>query len=319
MGKYKVLTTARSFGSANLDAVAFLEENDCQVIKLDAANGPIQEQLKKELPTADAVIAGLETYDKDLLESAVNLKVISRYGVGYDQIDLEAASGCGITVTLTPGANGDSVADMAVALMLNSARNVSFMDRCMKNKEQQRPIGVEMWEKTLGIIGTGRIGQGVARRCKGFHMEILCYDTYPDEAFRQECNIQYTNIDTILEKADFITIHSPLNDETKNMFGKEQFEKMKQHAVIVNTARGGIIDEAALYEALKNGEIGAAGLDVTMDEPPYSNPLLDLPNCIITPHAGAATYEASSRMSMMAAKNVIAVLKIGKCNYSVNR
>ncbi|QOX64877.1 phosphoglycerate dehydrogenase [Anoxybacterium hadale] len=319
MGKYKVLVTARSFGSADGDAVKLLEENNCNVIKLSAESGPISEQLKLELPGADAVIAGLEHYERELLAGAAKLKVISRYGVGYDKIDLDAAAEGNITVTVTPGANGDSVADMAVALMLSAARNISFMDQCIKEKDQKRPIGVEMWDKTLGVIGAGRIGQGVARRCRGFNMKILCYDTYRDESFQKECNAEYTNFETILKEADFITIHAPLNDETENMFGAEQFKKMKNRAVIVNTARGGIIDEVALYEALKNGEIGAAGLDATLEEPPYTSMLLTLPNCTLTPHAGAATYEASSKMSLLAAQNVIDVLKTGSCQFTVSK
>lgn len=315
---YKVLVTARSFGTADNKAVELLEANGCEVKKLVVANGSILEQLKKELPTADAVIAGLEVYDKELIENTPNLKVISRYGVGYDKVDVNAASKKGILVTITPGANGDSVADMAVALMLNAARNVSYMDQCIKEKNQQRPTGIEMWQKTLGVIGAGRIGKGVARRCKGFQMKILCYDTFQDEAFKKECDAEYTDFETILKEADFITIHSPLNEETKNMFSTKQFKMMKNNAVIVNTARGGIIDEAALYEALKNEEIAAAGLDATVEEPPYESPLLTLSNCILTPHAGAATYEASSKMSFMAAQNVVDVLKTGKCNFTVN-
>ena len=319
MGKHKVLVTARSFGSADGEAVKLLEENNCNVIKLSAESGPISEQLKQELPGSAAVIAGLENYDRELLAEATNLKVISRYGVGYDKIDLGAAAEGNIVVTVTPGANGDSVADMAVALILSAARNISFMDQCIKNKAQQRPIGVELWGKTLGVIGAGRIGQGVARRCKGFNMRILCYDTYQVESFRSECNAEYTDFETILKEADFITIHAPLNDETENMFGAEQFRKMKHRSVIVNTARGGIIDEAALYEALKSGEIGAAGLDATLEEPPYASMLLTLPNCTLTPHAGAATYEASSKMSLLAAQNVIDVLKTGSCQFAVSR
>lgn len=319
MSSYKVLVTARSFGTADNKAVELLKANGCEVIKLTAADTPIVEQLKKELPTADAVIAGLEVYDRELIKRCPNLKVISRYGVGYDKVDVKAASAQGTAVTFTPGANGDSVADMAVTLLLNAARHVAYMNECIKSENQQRPTGVEMWEKTLGVVGAGRIGKGVAKRCRGFQMKILCYDTYQDKAFQKECGAEYVDFETILKESDFITIHSPLNEQTKNMFSTEQFQKMKKNAVLVNTARGGIVDEKALYEALKNGEIGAAGLDATMEEPPYGNPLLSLPNCTITPHAGAATYEASSKMSLMAAQNVVDILKTGKCNFIVNQ
>ncbi len=317
MAKYKILVTARSFGTVDDLAVSLLQKNDCEVIKLEAKDGPIPEQLKKELPTADAVIAGLEDYDRELMESANNLKVISRYGVGYDKVDLKAAADCQIKVTITPGANGDSVADLAMSLLLNCARNIVVMDNGIKGKNQVRPSGVEMWQKTLGVVGAGRIGKGVAKRCTGFQMRILCYDQYQDEAFQKECNAEYVDLETLIQESDFITIHSPLTPETENMFGAEQFKAMKKDAILVNTARGGIVDEAALYEALKNGEIRGAALDATVDEPPYDSPLCTLPNCILTPHAGAATKEAVSKMGLMAAQNALDILTGGNCIYEV--
>lgn len=317
MSTYKVLVTARSFGKTDSKAVDLLKANGCDVIKLEAADGPIEEQLKKEIVDADAVIAGLEDYTPELIASAKKLKVISRYGVGYDKVDLQAAKENGVAVTITPGANGDSVADLAMALMLDLARNVTVMDNSIKAKAQKRPSGLEMWQKTLGIVGAGRIGQGVGRRCRGFDMKILCYDMYQNEEFKKECNAEYVDLDTLLKESDFITIHSPLTPETENMISTEQFKMMKKDAIIVNTARGGIIDEAALYEALKSGEIRGAGLDATVDEPPYNSPLLELENCILTPHAGAATAEASSKMSYMAAQNALEVLQTGACKFAV--
>ena len=318
MAKYRVLVTARSFGTADGKAVELLESNGCEVKKLVQADGPIPEQLIKELPAADAVIAGLEDYSRELIEAAGKLKVISRYGVGYDKVDLKAAADRQIMVTITPGANGDSVADLAVALMMDCARNVTVMDNGIKNRNQVRPSGLEMWEKTLGVVGAGRIGKGVARRCRGFRMKILCFDQYQDMEFAEECGASYVDFDTLIRESDFITIHSPLTEETRNMFGREQFQTMKKDAILVNTARGGIVDEEALYEALKSGEIRAAALDATVDEPPYESPLCTLSNCILTPHAGAATREASSRMSLMAAQNVLDVLQTGTCKYAVS-
>ncbi|MDD2959244.1 MAG: phosphoglycerate dehydrogenase [Lachnospiraceae bacterium] len=317
MSTYKVIVTARSFGKTDSKAADLLKENGCDVIKLDAANGPLEEQLKKEIVDADAVIAGLEDYTPELIASGKKLKVISRYGVGYDKVDLASARENGVQVTITPGANGDSVADLAMALMLDLARNVTTMDNSIKAKAQKRPSGVEMWQKTLGIIGAGRIGQGVGRRCRGFDMKILCYDMYQNEEFKKECGAEYVDMDTLLRESDFITIHSPLTPETENMISTAQFQMMKKDAIIVNTARGGIVDEAALYEALKSGEIRGAGLDATAEEPPYDSPLLELDNCILTPHAGAATAEASSKMSYMAACNVLDVLTTGNCKFAV--
>ncbi len=314
---YKVIVTARSFGKTDSKAVDLLKANGCEVKKLEAADGPIEEQLKKEIVDADAVIAGLEDYTPELIASAKKLKVISRYGVGYDKVDVAAAREHGVAVTITPGANGDSVADLAVALMLDLARNVTVMDNSIKAKAQKRPSGLEMWQKTLGIVGAGRIGQGVGKRCRGFDMKILAYDMFESEAFKEETGAQYVDLETLLKESDFITIHSPLTPETENMISTEQFQMMKNTAIIVNTARGGIIDEAALYEALKSGEIRGAGLDATVDEPPYGSPLMELENCILTPHAGAATAEASSKMSYMAAENALAVLQTGECKFAV--
>lgn len=315
---YKILVTARSFGKADDRAINLLKENDCEIVRLpEDGEENMRTLLEREITSADGVIAGLEEYDRDLINSAEKLKVISRYGVGYDKVDVDAAKDKGITVTITPGANGDSVADLAVALMLDVARNVTIMDDSFKAGEKKRPQGVELWGKTLGIVGAGRIGQGVARRCKGFHMDILCYDIYPNEAFREETGAKYVSLEELIRNADFISLHSPLTEETRNMIGKKELDEMKEDAIIVNTARGGIIDEEALYDALKNGKIRGAALDALADEHTFPDKLASLPNCILTPHAGATTKEAVSKMSYMAAENLVEVLKTGKCRYAV--
>ena len=318
MAEYKVIVTARSFGNTDRKAYDLLESNGCVVKKLAAADGPVEEQLAREIVDADAVIAGLEDYSAELISSAKKLKVISRYGVGYDKVDTRAAAGQGILVTITPGANGDSVADLAMALMLDCARNVTFMNNSICAGKQERPSGLEMWEKTLGVVGAGRIGKGVARRCRGFNMRVLCYDQFQDPAFAAEVGAEYVDFDTLIRESDFITLHSPLTPETENMFSTAQFAAMKDTAILVNTARGGIVDEKALYEALKSGQIRAAALDATVVEPPCDSPLAELSNCILTPHAGAATAEASSKMSLMAAQNALDVLKGGDCKFKVS-
>lgn len=317
MEKYKVVITARSFGNSDDKAYNCLKDADCRWIKLGETDEPVEEQLKREIKDADALIAGLEDIGADLIHRGDRLKVISRYGVGYDKVDCRAAKEKGVQVTITPGANGDSVADLAVALMLDVARNVTVMDTSIKNCSQARPQGLEMYEKTLGVIGAGRIGMGVARRCRGFGMKILAYDVYENEDFKKETGASYVDLNTLLKESDFITIHSPLTEETKNMISTEQFAMMKKDAIIVNTARGGVVDETALYEALQSGIIRGAGLDATVNEPPYESPLMNCKNCILTPHAGAATKEASSKMSLMAAQNVVDVLDGKKSRYNV--
>lgn len=316
MAKYKVLVTARSFSTVNDEPIKLLEKNNCEVIRF---KGDVKEFLKQYLPEADAVIAGLETYDRETIGSASSLKVISRYGVGYDKIDLEAARDKGVSVTITPGANENSVADLAFGLMLSAARHIPYMDRTMRARDQKRPMGVEMWRKTLGVVGAGRIGKGVIKRAKGFEMRILCFDMVHDMEFADKYGVEYVDFDTIINESDFITLHTPYNEKTKNMIGAAQFAAMKDTAVLVNTARGGLIDEDMLYDALKNHKIGAAGLDATLVEPPYDSLLLTLDNCILTPHAGATTTDAVHNMSMMAAQNAINILEHGTCDYMVGK
>ncbi len=317
MEKYRVLITPRSFAKTDDSPIELLNSSGCETVRITGDKEEVRRKLFEQLPVADAVIAGLEEYDRSLLLRADKLRVISRYGVGYDRIDLKAASERNIAVTITPGANDDSVADMAMALMLAAARNVSYIDFCIKNNNEQRPLGVEMWKKTLGVVGAGRIGKGVVRRAKGFEMKILCYDQYRDDEFAKAHDMQYVDFDTLLKESDFITIHTPLNDQTRNLFAAEQFRRMKKTAVLVNAARGGIVSETDLYEALKNGVIGAAALDATEKEPPYGNPLLSLPNVTVTPHMGASTIDAVSRMGMIAAQNVLDILFAGKSANSI--
>ena len=261
MANYKVIVTARSFGNTDRKAYDLLEAAGCTVKKLVAADGPVEEQLRREIVDADAVIAGLEDYDKALIDSAKQLKVISRYGVGYDKVDVAAATEKGIQVTITPGANGDSVADLAVALMLDGARNVTFMNNSIKSGKQERPSGLEMWDKTLGVVGAGRIGKGVAYRCKGFRMRILCYDQFQDQAFADEVGATYVDFDTLLSQSDVISLHMPLLESNRHMIDRDAIARMKDGVVIVNCSRGELADIEALIEGIETEKIGALGMD----------------------------------------------------------
>ena len=311
MTRPKVLATSRSFASHNPEPIRLLEEHGFEVVRITAGEKSVAEQLQEQLPGAVGVIAGLEPYDRALLEKCKALKVISRYGVGYDKVDVAAAKELGITVTITPGANEDSVADLAWALMLCACRSVAWSDRTLRSGQEKRLTGMEMWRKTLGVVGTGRIGKGVIRRARGFEMKVLCYDVSPDKAFAEEQGAEYVPLDTLLKEADFVSLHTPLTTETRNLIGARELALMKSTAVLVNTARGGIVDEDALYEALKNHTIAAAGLDAMVYEPPVESPLLTLDNFTATSHFGATTYDAIHKMSMMAARNLIDVLETG--------
>lgn len=312
-----VLVTSRSFASHDPRPVRLLEEHGFAVERIVAGEKSVEEQVRERLPHAVGVVAGLEPYPRDLLEQCKKLKVISRYGVGYDKVDVQAARELGVAVTITPGANEDSVADLAYALMLSACRNVAYSDRSLRAGEERRPMGLEMWRKTIGVVGTGRIGKGVILRASGFQMKVLANDAYPDQEFVQSHNGTYVDLDTLFRESDFITLHAPLTEETKNMVDARRLAMMKPNAVLVNTARGGIVDEDALYEALKAHTIGAAALDATVVEPACGSPLATLPNCILTPHAGAATFEAGFNMGMMAAQNVLDVLQGRECRFLV--
>ena len=238
--------------------------------------------------------------------------------IGYDNVDLKAAERLGIRVSHA-GYSPYAVSNYTVMLMLMCIRKAGYImfrshtaDYSLGASGAAR--GMEMQNLTVGVIGTGRIGKGVIQRASGFQMKVLAYDAYPDEAFVSAHGGQYVDLDTLFRESDFITLHCPLNEETRNMVDAKRLAEMKPKAVLVNTARGGIIDEAALYEALRTGEIGAAGLDATEVEPACGSPLATLPNCILTPHAGAATYEAGYNMGMMAAQNALDVLNGRDCS-----
>ncbi|MDC7232130.1 MAG: phosphoglycerate dehydrogenase [Spirochaetales bacterium] len=317
MNNTKILVTARSFGAFDSKAFDLMRQKGFDVLHLkENSKESLRDQVESHISDADGIIAGLENYNRDLLLKGEKLKAISRYGVGYESVDCDAAHDLGIKVAITPGANGDSVADFAVALMLSAARNIPYMDQTLKGTNAIRPAGIELWEKTLGIIGTGRIGLGVAKRLSGFNMRILCHDMYENEELISNYKAEYTSIEKIVKESDFISIHTPLTEVTRNLFNAKAFQKMKRKAVLVNTARGGIINEDDLYDALKRGEIAAAALDVTLEEP-YKGKLCELTNCILTPHAGATTLEASNKMSLMAAQNLISILETGHCEYLV--
>ena len=244
MNTYTVLATPRSFAAKNDAPIKLLEQNGCRVIRLNPAAGDLREQLLEYLPEADAVIAGLEAYDKELISAAPKLKLISRYGVGYDNVDLKAAAQAHVRVS-----------------MLCAARNICPMVAAVRAGKKEKPVsGVEMWKKTLGVVGTGKIGKGVIERSSGFRMNILASDTYKDTDFINLHKGCYVELDTLFKEADFISLHIPLTDETKNLVDERRLSLMKPTAVLVNTARGGLIDENALYTALKEGSIGAAAL-----------------------------------------------------------
>ena len=279
---------------------------------------PSREELLKRVKGCEGLLTLLtEAVDAELMDAAgPQLKVVSNYAVGFNNIDLEEATRRGIRVGNTPGVLTEATADMAMTLLLAAARRIweagsDVRAGRWKTWEPKGYIGRDLVGKTLGIVGLGRIGSALAKKCKGgWDMRILYHDQHPNEAAEKEFGAERVKLDQLLAEADFVSVHTNLDDTTRGMFNAEAFRKMKSTAVFINTARGPLHDSRALYQALKTGEIFAAGLDVTDPEPiPPDDPLLTLPNCLIVPHIASATVSSRDGMAEIAADNLLAGLK----------
>lgn len=283
-------------------------------------NRPLrEEELIPLLSDCEGYIAGLDYITENVLNSCRKLKVISRYGVGCDRVDIEAAKKCNIVVTNTPGANAQAVGELAFGLILCTARKIVYLDSQLRSGRWIRSTGVELAGKTLGIAGLGAIGKVVAKCAIGFHMKVIAYDPYIHTRYCEENGIIPVSFQQLIKYSDIISLHLPLNRETKHMINASVMEDMKPNAIIVNASRGGIVDEEAAYEYLKKGKLGGLGLDAFEVEPPEASPLFELPNVIVTPHTGAHTEEAAENMANMAVKNLIDVLSGNDCAYIVTR
>jgi len=283
--------------------------------------GKTPEDLKKILHEYDAwVIRSGTTVTADLIQAATKLKIIGRAGVGVDNVDLEAATKRGIIVMNTPDGNTISTSEHTIAMLMAMARKIPQAQQSLKEKKWERSkfIGCELNEKILGVVGLGRIGTNVARKAIGLGMRILAYDPYVDPAKNKGHEFEIVTLDDIIKKADFITVHTPLTKETKGLIGAKQIAAMKNGVRLINCARGGIIDEVALYEGLKNGKIAGAALDVFEKEPPFDSPLLTLENVVCVPHLGAATQEAQVNVAVVVAEQMVEALKGGRVKAAVN-
>lgn len=250
--------------------------------------------------------------DADLMDRNPQLRVVANYAVGFDNIDIPAATARGLPIGNTPGVLTDTTADFAFTMLVSAARRVvegADYVRAGRWKTWGPKLltGVDIHGATLGLIGFGRIGQAMAKRAGGFDMRVLYYDQYRREDLEQSMGVKYVELDQLLAESDFVSIHTDLNTGTRHLFNRENLAKMKSSAVLVNSARGPIIDPAALYEALSSGKIRAAALDVTEPEPiPMDSPLLTLPNCLIVPHIASASIATRGKMAQIAAQNLIA-------------
>jgi glyoxylate reductase len=286
---------------------------------------PSRAALLERIQGVDGLLCLLtDRIDGEVMDTAgPGLKVISNHAVGFDNIDVATATERGIPVGNTPGILTDATADMAFALMMAAGRRVVEAEKFLragkwKTWGPSMLLGVDFAGATLGIVGFGRIGQAVAKRATGFGMRILYYDRSASDSFSSLPAVS-TDLDTLLAESDFVSLHVPLTPETRHMVNAEFLSKMKSDAVLVNTARGGVLDQSALYETLKAKRIFAAALDVTDPEPlPLDSPLLELDNCIIVPHIASASVQSRDMMSYLSAKNLIAGLRGEKLPHCVN-
>lgn len=314
----KVLVAALSFSRSSPVPRQMLEEAGCELIWNRLGRPFKEEELLALVPELDAIITGVDPITAAVIERGKNLKIVAKHGVGVDNIDLVAATKHGVVVTNTPGANEEAVADLAMGLLLAAARQIPLADRATKAGEWPRLVGTQVWGKTLGLVGLGRIGRGVARRARGFNMRVLAYDPYVAGGVAEELAVSLVDLDRLLGEADFISVHVPLTPETHRLFDAAAFHKVKPGAYLINTSRGEVIDEEALKEALQEGRLAGAATDVYSEEPPRDREWLNTPRLITTPHIGAYTHEANCLMGTMAAEAVLKALRGESPPYRVN-
>lgn len=304
----KVVVGSRS-RSRSKEAMEILEKNG-YILELNPFDRTMTEdELIERIKGASALVAGSDKVTKRVLEAgSPTLKIVAKQGVGYNTIDIEAAKELGIAVTITPGANSKSVADLTMGLILNAARNISGMDRAIRNNEWYRYTGCELNNKIIGIVGMGHIGGEIAKRAYAFGMKILAYDIYPRQDFIEKYNVTYVSLEKLFKQSDIITLHAPAIKATENMINRDSLNLMKSTAILVNAARGELINEEDLYEALKNKKIGFAALDVYKNEPLKNSKLTDLENIVFTAHAGAYTKSAIIGAGVIASEEIVRVL-----------
>jgi D-3-phosphoglycerate dehydrogenase len=306
----RLLVTPTSYGKNDPRLKSELETQVGEVIYNPTGKPLTSAEVAKLLPGVDGYIAGLDGIDADALKTADRLKVIARYGVGVDNVDLSAAKEKGIVVTNTPGANSASVAELALGLMLALARQIPEAVEAVHQGKWPRYAGLSLEGKIVGILGFGAIGKQLARRLAGFDCRILAFDPFAEAAFAKDNHVDLLTLDEVIEQADFVSLHLPLLTETRCMVNEPFLNKMKKGSFLINTSRGEVIDEDALLRALQSGHLKGAALDAFTVEPPDpKHPLLALTQVIVTPHLGAQTDGATSNMGWLAMKDCLSVLK----------
>jgi D-3-phosphoglycerate dehydrogenase len=295
-----------------------LKQQGYEVVLHTTMTPPSPADLSRYLQGAIGMVAGMEPVPAAVIEGADRLRVISRFGVGYDNVDVAAATRRGILVTYIPDAMIDAVADLTLGLILALARRIPELDASMKSGEWRRVLGADVTRKSLGIIGTGRIGMAVARRAAGFRMRLLGYDPAANPQFVEELGGEYVSLADLLGQSDFITLHLPLLPATRGLIAAPQLAQVRPSAFLINCARGALVDEAAIYAALTEGRLAGFATDVYPHEPPEPHPLYRLPNVIALPHIASYTPATAARMSQAALENLLAGLRGEAPEHAIN-
>lgn len=315
----KVLITATSFSTIAKEPEERLVAAGYEIARNPYGRPMTAEELRPLLAGVDGVAAGVDWFIPPAFDQADRLKVIARHGAGIDQVDVAECTRRGIVVANLPGANAEAVADMAFALMLAVARHIPEGDRTTKARQWVNTYGRDVHQATLGVLGLGRIGKGVARRGRGFAMRVLAYDPYFDEGFAAQHQVERAgSLDQVLREADFVSLHMPVTAETRKIINAEKIALMKRTAILVNTARGALIDEEALADALEEDRLFGAGLDVYSAEPPSDSRLLRCARTVTMPHNSSNTPGALLAMGNGVTDAIIAVFEGSRPEFCVN-
>jgi phosphoglycerate dehydrogenase-like enzyme len=309
MTAQRVLVTPRSVTKIGHPSLQRLRDAGYEVVFCTPGQQPDEAELLRLLPGCVGYLAGVEKVTARVLAAASDLRVISRNGTGVDNVDSSAARARGIEICRAEGANARGVAELTFGLMLALARSIPFCDRSLKGAGWERPTGIELSGKTLGLVGCGRIGRLVARFGLAFDMAVLAYDPAPDPAFAPSPRFRYAALDEVLCNADFISMHAPPAGDGQALIGREALQRMKRGAYLINTARGGLLDADAVLAALDSGQLAGVALDAFDPEPPTDLRLVSHPRVIATPHAGGLTRESVDRAIKTAVENLLNVLQ----------
>lgn len=308
-GKILITLTKKEEELVNKNIVMPLQKMGYEVITIFENASLSEKVLIEKIKDVDGYIVGLEKANDKVLAAADKLKVICKFGIGTDNIDKKAAAQKNIKVTNCPGLNSNSVAELVLGTMFCLARSIPYLDYNMKNDKWISSMGNEVTGKILGIVGLGNIGKYLVKLAQGLNVKLLVYDLFKDKEFARDYGLEFVELDRIVKESDFISLHVPLTETTRDLIAEKELKAMKRSAYLINTARGGVVNEEALLAALEEGEISGAALDAFVNEPPIGSELVKHERVVALPHIGAATYEATERIGQYAMQNVTNVLE----------